>query len=77
MHRGGWRLNNWNVRFGSKADIEPLVLIAVNGAVKVEHVGEFVLKGIGRPPAAYNVLGAICVWRTNARTHEPTNPRLA
>jgi hypothetical protein len=21
MHRGGWRLNNWNVRFGSKADI--------------------------------------------------------
>ena len=21
MHRGGWRLNNWNVRFGSLADI--------------------------------------------------------
>jgi hypothetical protein len=21
MHRGGWRLNNWDVRFGSKADI--------------------------------------------------------
>jgi len=50
-----------NVRFGSKADIEPLVLMAVKDAVKVEHVGEFILKGIGRPLAAYNVLGVICV----------------
>jgi len=24
MHQGGWRLNNWNVRFGSLADIEAL-----------------------------------------------------
>jgi len=63
----GGSLSEWargrltNVRFGSKADIEPLVLMAVKDAVKVEHVGEFILKGIGRPLAAYNVLGVICV----------------
>jgi GAF domain-containing protein len=36
--------------------ISPRVLIAVEEAVTVEPVGEFVLKGIRRPLAAYNVL---------------------
>ena len=31
----------------------------VDNAVKVEPVGEFELKGIRRPLAAYNVLGAV------------------
>jgi hypothetical protein len=31
---------------------------AVKDAVTVEPMGEFTLKGIGRPLAAYNVLGA-------------------
>jgi hypothetical protein len=30
----------------------------VENAVKVEHVGEFELKGIRRPLAAYNVVAA-------------------
>ena len=30
----------------------------VENAVRVEPVGEFELKGIGRPLAAYNVVGA-------------------
>jgi class 3 adenylate cyclase len=34
------------------------VLIAVRDAVTVEGVGEFELKGIRRPIAAYNVLAA-------------------
>jgi class 3 adenylate cyclase len=38
--------------------ISPRVLVAVENAVKVERVGEFELKGIRRPPAAYNVIGA-------------------
>jgi adenylate cyclase len=38
--------------------ISPRVLTKVEGAVKVEPVGEFTLKGIGRPLAAYNVLAA-------------------
>jgi hypothetical protein len=29
----------------------------VENAVEVEHVGEFELKGIRRPLAAYNVIG--------------------
>jgi hypothetical protein len=33
------------------------VLVAVENAAKVEPVGEFELKGIRRPLAAYNVLG--------------------
>jgi class 3 adenylate cyclase len=37
--------------------ISPRVLIAVEDAVTVEPVGEFALKGIRRPLAAYNVLG--------------------
>jgi adenylate cyclase len=39
--------------------ISPRVLVAVEDAVKVEPVGEFELKGIRRPLAAYNVLGAL------------------
>ena len=39
--------------------ISPRVLIKVENAVTVEPVGEFALKGIRRPLAAYNVLGAI------------------
>ena len=37
--------------------ISPRVLTKVENAVKVEPVGEFELKGIRRPLAAYNVLG--------------------
>jgi class 3 adenylate cyclase len=37
--------------------ISPRVLVAVEDAVKVEPVGEFELKGIRRPLAAYNVVG--------------------
>jgi len=36
--------------------ISPCVFTAVKDAVTVEPVGEFTLKGIGRPLAAYNVL---------------------
>ena len=36
--------------------VSPRVLMAVADAVKVEPVGEFALKGIRRPLAAYNVL---------------------
>ena len=32
---------------------------SVENAVKVEPVGEFELKGIRRPLAAYNVIGAV------------------
>jgi class 3 adenylate cyclase len=39
--------------------ISPRVLMAVEEAVKVEPVGEFTLKGIRRPLAAYNVLAAV------------------
>ena len=38
--------------------ISPRVFTAVRDAVTVEPMGEFTLKGIGRPLAAYNVLGA-------------------
>jgi adenylate cyclase len=38
--------------------ISPRVLMAVEDAVTVEPVGEFALKGIRRPLAAYNVLTA-------------------
>jgi hypothetical protein len=36
----------------------PRVLMKVEAAVKVEPVGEFELKGISRPLAAYNVIAA-------------------
>jgi GAF domain-containing protein len=39
--------------------ISPRVLMAVEDAVTVEPVGEFTLKGIRRPLAAYNVLSAV------------------
>jgi class 3 adenylate cyclase len=39
--------------------ISPRVLMAVRDAVAVEAVGEFELKGIRRPIAAYNVLAAL------------------
>jgi adenylate cyclase len=39
--------------------ISPRVLVAVENAVKVERVGEFELKGIRRPLAAYNVVAAV------------------
>jgi hypothetical protein len=35
-----------------------IVLAAVEEAMKVEPVGEFELKGIRRPLAAYKVIGA-------------------
>jgi adenylate cyclase len=38
--------------------ISPRVLVAVENVVKVEPVGEFELKGIRRPLAAYNVVAA-------------------
>ena len=38
--------------------ISPRVLTKVENAVKVEPVGEFELKGIRRPLAAYNVVGS-------------------
>ena len=37
--------------------ISPRVLMKVENAVQVEPVGEFELKGIRRPLAAYNVVG--------------------
>jgi GAF domain-containing protein len=39
--------------------ISPRVLMAVEGAVTVEPVGEFTLKGIRRPLAAHNVLAVV------------------
>jgi GAF domain-containing protein len=39
--------------------ISPRVLTKVENAVQVEPVGEFELKGIRRPLAAYNVVGAV------------------
>jgi adenylate cyclase len=39
--------------------ISPRVLMKVEKAVRVEPVGDFVLKGIRRPMAAYNVIGAV------------------
>ena len=38
--------------------ISPRVLMAVEDAIEVEPVGEFALKGIRRPLAAFNVLAA-------------------
>ena len=39
--------------------VSPRVLVAVRDAVAVEAVGEFELKGIRRPIAAYNVVAAL------------------
>jgi len=38
--------------------ISPRVLMAIEDAISVEAVGDFALKGISRPLAAYNVVGA-------------------
>jgi len=38
--------------------ISPRVLMAVEDEVAVESIGDFALKGISRPLAAYNVVGA-------------------
>jgi len=38
--------------------ISPRVLMKVEKAVTVEAVGEFALKGIRRPLAAYNIVGS-------------------
>jgi adenylate cyclase len=38
--------------------ISPRVLMAVEDAINVEPAGDFALKGISRPLAAYNVVGA-------------------
>jgi adenylate cyclase len=46
--------------------ISPRVLMKVENAVRVEPVGEFELKGIRRPLAAYNVVGAV-----SAKTLDP------
>ena len=50
--------------------ISPRVLMAVEDAISVEPVGEFELKGISRPLAAYNVLSAVSAksdWEHNVR----------
>jgi class 3 adenylate cyclase len=39
--------------------ISPRVLMKVENVVKVEPVGEFVLKGIRRPLTAHNVVAAL------------------
>src|SRR5690242_5651807 len=39
--------------------ISPRVLVAVEGTFQVEPVGEFELKGIRRPLAAYNVIAVL------------------
>jgi class 3 adenylate cyclase len=39
--------------------ISPRVMMKIENVVKVEPVGEFELKGIRRPLAAYNVVGAV------------------
>ena len=51
--------------------ISPRVLMKVENAVKVEPVGEFELKGIRRPLAAYNVVAAC---RKNLRSTIAARP---
>ena len=53
--------------------ISPRVLMAVEDAVTVEPVGEFALKGIRRPLAAYNVLGPSL---SGCRRRVPAKPHL-
>jgi class 3 adenylate cyclase len=48
--------------------ISPRVLMKVENAVKVEPAGEFELKGIRRPLAAYNVVGR----RAGKQLNRPT-----
>ena len=44
------------LRRSQAGQISPRVLMAVEDAVTVEQVGEFALKGIRRPLAAYSLL---------------------
>jgi len=46
-------------RSRGKILISPRVLTKLEDAVKVEPVSEFELKGIRRPLAAYNMVGAL------------------
>ena len=48
--------------------ISPRVLTKVENAVKVEPVGEFELKGIRRPLAAYNVVDLVCAKTLDAQS---------
>jgi GAF domain-containing protein len=48
--------------------ISPRVLMKVENAVKVEPVGEFELKGIRRPLAAYNVVGLVSARSLDAQS---------
>jgi adenylate cyclase len=48
--------------------ISPRVLMKVENAVKVEPVGEFELKGIRRPLAAYNVVGLVSAKTLDAQS---------
>ena len=48
--------------------ISPRVLTKVENAVKVEPVGEFELKGIRRPLAAYNVVGLVSAKTLDAQS---------
>ena len=50
-----WPLGSVTRQSPGKILISPRVLTEVENAVKVEPVGEFELKGIRRPMAAYNV----------------------
>jgi hypothetical protein len=46
------------MRSSRGSTISPRVLLAVDKGVAVEPVGDFALKGMRRPMAAYNVLAA-------------------
>ena len=58
------RCRVWASRLCDEAEpgqilVSARVLMKVENAVKVEPVGEFELKGIRRPLAAYNVVAAV------------------
>ena len=53
--------------------ISPRVLMKVEDAVEVEPVGEFELKGIRRPLAAYNVLAAVSIGSHFIEGHQANN----
>jgi hypothetical protein len=53
------------------------VLVAVEDAVKVEPVGEFEVKGIRRPLAAYNVVGVAANFQASAAAASPARGGLS
>jgi class 3 adenylate cyclase len=57
--------------------ISPRVLVAVEDAVQVEPVGEFELKGIRGPLAAYNVIGAASAGALGTRSRSKETQCLA